>query len=47
MQTLLYLVELERLHVPHTHETFESCSKEGLVRGIWTKHSHEKQVRTL
>ena len=44
LQTLLYLVEFERLHVPHTEETFKKCNKEGLVRGIFRNHSHKPQV---
>ncbi|XP_013416071.1 kinetochore-associated protein 1-like [Lingula anatina] len=47
LHTLLYLVELEKLHVPHTRESFESCNKEGLVRGLWRNHSHEKKAVRL
>ena len=47
MKTWLYLVELERLQIPETVPTFEKCNKEGLVRGIWRKHSHERRAVRL
>ena len=43
--TLIYLSELEKLHVSYTEETFKKCNKEGLVKGLWRNHSHEAQVR--
>ncbi|KAL3872886.1 hypothetical protein ACJMK2_036067 [Sinanodonta woodiana] len=47
LRILLYLVELEKLHINHSVETFEDCNKDGLVRGIWRNHSHQKSVRHL
>ena len=42
--SLIYLSELEKLHVSYTEETFKKCNKEGLVKGLWRNHSHEAQV---
>ncbi|KAK6182557.1 hypothetical protein SNE40_010211 [Patella caerulea] len=37
-----YLVDLSELHIQHSASTFEECNKEGLVRGIWKNHNHQK-----
>ncbi|XP_046578662.1 kinetochore-associated protein 1-like [Haliotis rubra] len=42
MHVLLYLVELEKLHIQHSVETFEECNKEGLIMGVWRNHNHQK-----
>ena len=44
---MIYLVSLEKLHIKHSVQTFVACQKEGLVRGIWKNHSHEKTVSTF
>lgn len=41
MKTFLYLAELEQLRMPHTPESFEKISKEGLARTIWRNHNHD------
>eukprot|EP00111_Clytia_hemisphaerica_P002309 TCONS_00006511-protein len=41
--SLIYLSELEKLHVSYNEETFKKCNKEGLVKGLWRNHSHEAQ----
>ena len=46
MHIMIYLVSLEKLHIKHSVQTFVTCQKEGLVRGIWKNHSHEKTVST-
>ncbi len=46
MQVLLYLVEMERLHISQTPAAFNKCNKEGLVRSIWRNHRHEQRVGT-
>lgn len=43
----IYLADLEKLHIRHTVDSFISCQKEGLVKGIWKNHSHEKTAVTL
>ncbi|KAK3578691.1 hypothetical protein CHS0354_008549 [Potamilus streckersoni] len=47
LRILVYLVDLEKLHINHSVETFEDCNKDGLVRGIWRNHSHQKSAVTL
>ena len=47
MQALLYVTELERLHVPHSVESFSRCSKVGLVKGVWRNHSHDYRAVRL
>ena len=47
MKAWLYLVELERLQIPENIASFEKCNKEGLVRGIWRNHSHERRAVRL
>lgn len=44
-KTTNYLIALEKLHILHSVETFESSNKEGLIKGIWRNHSHQKSVR--
>ena len=44
LKTTSYLIALEKLHVLHSVETFESSNKEGLIKGIWRNHSHQKSV---
>ena len=46
MQNLLYVSELDNLHMQQSLTAFDGCSKEGLVRGIWRNHSHDKKVHT-
>lgn len=38
MKYLMYLAELEHLHLPQTVESFQHCNKEGLVKGLWKNH---------
>lgn len=45
LKTTSYLIALEKLHILHSVETFESSNKEGLIKGIWRNHSHQKSVR--
>ncbi|XP_053381951.1 kinetochore-associated protein 1-like [Mercenaria mercenaria] len=47
LHIMIYLASLEKLHIRHSVETFISCHKEGLVKGIWKNHSHEKTAVTL
>lgn len=47
MKNLSYIVDLESLHIQHSVETFEECNKEGLVKGIWRNHSHQKTAAFL
>ncbi|KAH3859306.1 hypothetical protein DPMN_102024, partial [Dreissena polymorpha] len=47
MYVMIYLSGLERLHIRHTVDTFISCQKEALVRGLWKNHSHEKSAVSL
>ncbi|XP_067682442.1 kinetochore-associated protein 1-like [Haliotis asinina] len=42
MHVLLYLVELEKLHIQHSVKTFQECNKEGLIMGVWRNHNHQK-----
>ena len=44
MQALVCLAELEGLHIQQSASTFDKCNKEGLVRGLWRNHKHEKKV---
>ncbi len=44
MKVLLYLVEFDHINVPQTLQSFHKCNKEGLVRGIWRNHSHQRRV---
>ncbi|XP_035673081.1 kinetochore-associated protein 1-like [Branchiostoma floridae] len=41
MKSLLYLAELEALHVPQTLESFNKSNKAALARGLWRNHNHE------
>ncbi|XP_022332534.2 kinetochore-associated protein 1-like [Crassostrea virginica] len=47
LKTTSYLIALEKLHVLHSVETFESSNKEGLIKGIWRNHSHQKSASML
>ncbi|CAC5425573.1 KNTC1 [Mytilus coruscus] len=47
MKTLTYLVELEKLHILHSVETFQESNKEGLIKGIWRNHYHQKSAALL
>ena len=47
MKTFTYLVELERLHILHSVESFQESNKDGLVKGIWRNHYHQKSVSSL
>ena len=38
MKSLVYLSELEHLHLNQTVESFQRCNKEGLVKGLWKNH---------
>ena len=44
MQALVCLAELEGLHIQQTASAFDKCNKEGLVRGLWRNHKHERKV---
>ena len=44
MQSLVYLAEFEGLHIQQSLSAFQKCNKEGLVRGLWRNHHHEKRV---
>ena len=44
MQALVCLAELEGLHIQQSASTFDKCNKEGLVRGLWRNHKHERKV---
>ena len=45
MQALVCLAELEGLHIQQSESAFDKCNKEGLVRGLWRNHKHERKVR--
>ena len=47
LTSLLYLTELESLHMPQTMPAFTRCNKEGLVKGLWRNHSHEPKVSLI
>ncbi|XP_062607681.1 kinetochore-associated protein 1-like, partial [Saccostrea cucullata] len=47
LKTTSYLIALEKLHILHSVETFESSNKEGLIKGIWRNHSHQKSACML
>lgn len=47
LKTTSYLIALEKLHILHSVETFESSNKEGLIKGIWRNHSHQKSASML
>ena len=38
MKSLVYLCELEHLHLNQTVDSFQRCNKEGLVKGLWKNH---------
>ena len=38
MKSLIYLAELEHLHLPQTVESLQRCNKEGLVKGLWKNY---------
>lgn len=44
MQRVVFVTELEALHMSTSVTAFQACSKEGLVRGLWRNHSHEPRV---
>lgn len=44
MQALVCLAELEGLHIQQSASAFDKCNKEGLVRGLWRNHKHERKV---
>ena len=46
LQVILFVSELEELHIKTTVGAFQSCNKEGLVRTLWKNHLHEPRVRT-
>ena len=46
VQVILFVSEVEGLHIKTTVGAFQSCNKEGLVRTLWKNHSHEPRVRT-
>lgn len=47
MQALVCLAELEGLHIQQSASTFDKCNKEGLVRGLWRNHKHERKAVRL
>ena len=44
MQLVLFVSELEDLHMKTTINAFRRCNKEGLVKTLWRNHSHEPKV---
>ena len=44
MQLVLFVSELEDLHMKTTINAFRSCNKEGLIKTLWKNHSHEPKV---
>ena len=47
MQRVLFVSELEALHMSSSLSAFQSCSKEGLVKSLWRNHSLEPRVRLV
>lgn len=47
MKTFTYLVELEKLHILHSVESFQESNKDGLVKGIWRNHYHQQSAALL
>ncbi|XP_078352521.1 kinetochore-associated protein 1-like isoform X2 [Oculina patagonica] len=47
MQALVCLAELEGLHIQQSASAFDKCNKEGLVRGLWRNHKHERKAVRL
>jgi kinetochore-associated protein 1 len=47
MKSLVYLSELEHLHLNQTVESFQRCNKEGLVKGLWKNHKDNTRAILL
>ena len=43
-QLVLFVSELENLHMKTSIPAFQSCNKEGLVRTLLKNHAHEPRV---
>ena len=44
LQLLMFVAELEALHMTTSLSAFQSCSKAGLVRTLWRNHAQEPRV---
>lgn len=44
MQRVLFVAELEALHMSSSLSAFQNCNKEGLVRSLWRNHAQEPRV---
>ena len=44
MQRVLFVAELEALHMSSSLPAFQNCNKEGLVRSLWRNHAQEPRV---
>jgi len=44
MQRLMFVSELDALHMPSSLSAFQSCSKERLVKSLWKNHAQEPRV---
>ncbi|XP_069116407.1 kinetochore-associated protein 1-like [Argopecten irradians] len=47
LRIMLYLVDLENLHILHSVQSFNEANKEGLIKGIWRNHRHQKTACLL
>ena len=45
LQLLMFVAELEALHITTSLGAFCSCNKGGLVRTLWRNHTQEPRVR--
>ena len=45
LQLLMFVAELEALHMATSVSAFCSCNKGGLVRTLWRNHTQEPRVR--
>ena len=45
MQRVLFVAELEALHMSSSLPAFQNCNKEGLVRSLWRNHAQEPRVK--
>ncbi len=44
MQVVLFICELDDIHMKTTIDKFQKCKKEGLIRTLWRNHSNEPKV---
>lgn len=47
LKCCIYLAEFEILNIPHTIESFQNSSKEGMIKGLWKNHNHEPRAVRL